>query len=84
MFDSRCLNNKINRIHEWCLRIIYNDKLSTFEELLNKDNSISIHQDNIHKVLCEVANGMSPEIMSEALKLRDTSYYNLTAYFAVF
>ena len=33
----------INRLHERCLRIIYNDKLSNFEELLNKDNSVSIH-----------------------------------------
>ena len=37
MFHSRTLNNKINRLHERCLRIIYNDKLSNFEELLHKD-----------------------------------------------
>ena len=65
MFHSRCLNNKIDRLHEWCLRIIYNDKLSNFEELLNKDSSVPIYQNNIDKVLCKVANGMSPEIMSE-------------------
>ena len=41
MFHSRCLNNKINRLHERCLRMIYNDKISNFEELLNKDNSQS-------------------------------------------
>ena len=40
---SRALNNKINRLHEQCLRIIYNDKTSTFKELLENDNSISIH-----------------------------------------
>lgn len=65
MFHSRCLNNKIDRLHECCLRIIYNDKLSNFEELLNKDSSVPIYQNNIHKVSCKVANGMSPEIMSE-------------------
>ena len=27
MFHSRTLNNKINRLHERCLRIIYNDIL---------------------------------------------------------
>ena len=27
MFHSRILNNKINRLHERCLRIIYNDIL---------------------------------------------------------
>ena len=33
MFHSRCLNNKINRLHERCLRMIYKDKISNFEEL---------------------------------------------------
>ena len=30
MFHSSGKNNKINRIHERCLQIIYNDKKSTF------------------------------------------------------
>ena len=30
MFHFRSLNNKINRLNERCLRIIYNDKLSSF------------------------------------------------------
>ena len=41
MFHSRCLNNQINRLHERCLRMIYSDKISNFEELLIKDNSQS-------------------------------------------
>ena len=28
MFLSRSLNNKINRLHEWCLRITYNNEHS--------------------------------------------------------
>ena len=39
MFHSSGLNNKINRLHEQCLRIIYNNKHSNFEEPLNKDKS---------------------------------------------
>ena len=46
MFHSRSSNNEINRLHERCLRIIYNDKHSNFEELLVKDNSVSIHHNN--------------------------------------
>ena len=38
MFHSRSLNNKINRIHERALKITYNDKLSSFQKLLEKDN----------------------------------------------
>ena len=47
MFHSRTLNNKIYRLLKLCLRIIYNDRLSNFEELLHKHNSISIRYNNI-------------------------------------
>ena len=47
MFHSRCANNRINRLHERSLRITYNDYDSTFQELLYKDNSVSIHQRNL-------------------------------------
>ena len=70
MFHSRSLNNKINRLHERCLRIIYNDKRSTFKELSAKDNSVSVHHNSIHAVAIEmykVVNGISPEIMNEVL-----------------
>ena len=34
MCHSRTNNNKINRLHKGCLRIVYNDKQSSFNELL--------------------------------------------------
>ena len=80
MCHSRALNKKINRLHERCLRIIYNDKTFTFKELLEKDNSVSIHYRNIQALAIEmykVANGMSPEIMNEIFQLREKSHYNL-------
>ena len=40
---SRANNNKINRLRERCLRIVYNDTQSSFNELLEKDGSASIH-----------------------------------------
>ena len=43
MFHSRGLNIKINRMHERALRITYKDKSSTFKELLEAENSVSIH-----------------------------------------
>ena len=36
MFYNRLLNNKINRFHEQCLRIIYNDKHSNIAKLLHQ------------------------------------------------
>ena len=77
---NRALSNKINRLHERCLRIIYSDKASTFKELLEKDNSVSIHYRNIQVLAVEiykVANGMSPEIMNKIFQLREKSNYNL-------
>ena len=66
MLYSRCLNNKINRLHGQHLWTIYNDKHSNFEELLNKDNSVSIHYINIQALAIElykVANDVSPELI---------------------
>ena len=34
MCHSRTMNNKINRLHERYLRIVYSDKTSSFEKLL--------------------------------------------------
>ena len=80
MCHSRALNNKINTLHERCLRIIYNDNTSTFKELLGKDNSVSIYYKNIQALAIEmhkVANGMSPEIMNEIFQLRKKSHNKL-------
>ena len=80
MCHSRALNNKIKILHERCLRIIYNDKTSTFKELLEKDNSVSIHYRNIQALaigMYKVANGMAPEIINEIFQLREKSHYNL-------
>ena len=43
MFCSRSANNKINKLHERALRIVYDDYNSKFEELLTKDSSFTIH-----------------------------------------
>ena len=50
------LNHKINRLHERCLRIIYSDKKSSFDELLDNDESVSIHHQNIQKLGIEMCN----------------------------
>ena len=68
MFHSRRLNNKINSIHERALRITYQDHISTFQELLNKDNSFSIHRRNLQALATEmfkIHRGSSPDILRE-------------------
>ena len=54
MFHSRRLNYKISYIHERALRITYQDRISTFQELSNKDNSVSIHHRNLQALATEM------------------------------
>mgnify|MGYP001802811941 FL=1 len=54
MFHSKELNNRINRIHERSLRVVHRDYVSSFEDLLEKDNSLTIHQRNIQKLMTEI------------------------------
>ena len=80
MFHSRKLNNKINRLHERCLRLIYSDRGSSYEELLDKDNSVPIHQKNLQKLAIEMFKtytGMTPQIMNEVFPRNYTLNYNL-------
>ena len=71
MFHSRKLNNKINRLHKRCLWLIYNDRISSYEELSDKDNSVPIHQKNLQKLAIEMFKtytGMAPQMMNEVFK----------------
>ena len=54
MFHNRTLNNKINRLHERALRIVYKNDNLTFRELLAIDNSITIHQKNLQRLATEM------------------------------
>ena len=51
MCHSRTLNNKINKLHERALQLVYDDSQSTFEELLNIDKSVSTTE--IYKCLLQ-------------------------------
>ena len=76
MFHSRNLNNKINRIHERALRLVYQNNLS-FSELLDLDNSVTVHQKTLQVLLTEiykVKNGIAPEIMKDIFELQNPSY----------
>ena len=66
MFSSRRSNNLINRTHERSLRTVYNDTSSTFQELLQRNRSVSIHHKNIKTLTTEVfkvVNSIGPPIM---------------------
>ena len=77
MFCSRQMNNRINRIHERALRIVYQDKVSNFEQLLEKDNSVSIHVRNLQVLATEifkVKKNLSPNIMQKVFEFTEPAY----------
>ena len=83
MCHNRTNNNKINRLHERCLRLIYNDKKSSFEDHLEKDGSVSIHHRNLGKLAAEllkVFKGFSTVIFAVAFPVRQQSQYSTRNY----
>ena len=71
---------KKNMLHERSCRLIYNDKRSSFEDLLEKDISVSIHQKNLQALAIEmfqVHTKTSPEIIQDVFQVKDQGNYNL-------
>ena len=54
MFVSRKQNHHINHKLERALRFVYKDYNSSFDELLEKDNSYKIHDRNLQKLVTEI------------------------------
>ena len=83
MFHNRTLNNKINRIHERALRIVYRDKTSNFTELLQKDNAVTVHQRNLQLLgtdVYKVKMGLAPQLVKEPFPLSTHAYNLRSAY----
>ena len=78
MSNSHRTNHKIKRLQEGSLRIIYNDDISSFDELLQIDNSVTVHISNIHLLAIEMykmKNNISPNFISEIFPKSDSSCY---------
>ena len=77
MFHSRTLNNKINKIHERALRIIYKDDTLTFSELLATDNAVTTHERNLQRLAIEMykaKNNLSPIIVQDLFPRQNDVY----------
>ena len=72
--------NKIKRLHERCLRLIYSDKRSSYENLLEKDHSVPIHHRNIQALAIEMIKAklkLCPEITGDIFLERTNNQHNL-------
>ena len=54
MFNGRQINDKINKVHERALRIVFNDTITSFEELLVRDKTFTIDHQNIQLLAIEM------------------------------
>ena len=77
MCHSRAPNTRIYKIHERALRIVYNDDISPFQDLLEKSGTVSIHHRNLQLLAIEIfktLHDLSPSFMSEIFKPSNTKY----------
>ena len=80
MFQLRTLKNRINRLHERALRVVYSDYKSPFCELLEKDKSFSSHHKNTQRLAIKIykfLHNLSPCIMINIFKVNQTIPYDL-------
>ena len=78
MFHSRKMEHRINSIHKRALKLVYQDSPDlTFQELLAKDKSVSVHQKILQLLATEIfksKTGMSPELMNDILHFVERPY----------
>ena len=59
LFCNKGANKEINRTHKRVLRILYKDYESSFETLLTRNGSDSIHVKNVQKLMTEIYKSMN-------------------------
>ena len=77
MFCNKTSNNQINKINKHTLRLVHEVEDANFEDLLLKDNSWNVHENNKHALLIEIyksINTLSPPIIKYFFDLKNTRY----------
>ena len=77
MFHGRIISKKITHLHDRTLRIVYKDYISSFEDLLKRDNFVTIHQRNIHSLAIELfkaKQNLPNSLLCSIFQIRSISY----------
>ena len=78
MLHDRSVNKKINKIQERALKIAYKDSCSNFEDLLTKENIVSIHRKNLQSQLLATEiftqRNLNPRFMKQIFVKKGTPY----------
>ena len=73
MFCSRQSNNLINKIHERSIRISYKDQKTSYQNLLETHNELTIQQRNLQVLMTEIykiVNGVATPFMNSLIEFR--------------
>ena len=80
MFHNRAMVQRINKIHERTLTLIYpNQHQLTFKELFEKNKTVSIHQRNLQTLGTETykaKTNFSPEVINSLFDFTNKDYCN--------
>ena len=74
---STQLNNRINKIHERALGPVYQDNKLTFNDFLELNNSVTIHEQNLQihaREIFKVKNSLAPEIVTVVFEIKEPRY----------
>ena len=77
MCCDKTSDNRINHLHERARMMVYNDNMSTFEKLLEKDNSVTIYVRNLRILatqLYKTKENLVAPIMHEIFEQRNIQY----------
>ena len=77
LFCNKGANKKIDRAHKRALKILHNDYDSSFQSLLVRSNSFTIHVQNLQKLMTEIyksLNNMNPSIAWEFHEKKYVAY----------
>ena len=74
MFCTAGMNRKMNHIQERALRLVYEDYVTSFEQLLIKNESVTMHQKNIQRVailMYKVKHDLCPSFIKDIFQCRE-------------
>ena len=77
MFHGRILNNKINKLHEGALRLVYKNETLSFDELLDLDESSNRNVQKFAIEMYKVQKSPSPAFMQSTFPALNNNFFIL-------
>ena len=77
MFCGKANSDRLEKLNERALRIVYNDYVSSYDCLLEKSNVLSLSMLRLKYMIIEVyrcVNRLNPEYMNNMFTIKDTNY----------